>query len=78
VTIDTKEFENNLREYLRRIQSTGESITILAEAKPVALLIPLGAVKHAGRPTLIDRLVAQPMYVKEFTPLSRSEIYGAA
>jgi antitoxin (DNA-binding transcriptional repressor) of toxin-antitoxin stability system len=77
VTVDTKEFENHPAEYLGKIQSTGESITIVAEAKPVALLIPLGTVKSGNGPTLIDRLVAQPLLVKNFAPLSRAEIYDA-
>jgi len=77
VTVDTKEFENHPAEYLGKIQSTGESITIVAEAKPVALLIPLAAVKSGNGTTLIDRLVAQPLLVKNFTPMSRAEIYDA-
>lgn len=77
MTVDSKEFENHPAEYLGKIQSTGESITIVTEAKPVALLIPLAAVKSDNGPTLIDRLVAQPLLVKNFTPLSRAEIYDA-
>ena len=77
MTIDIKEFENHPGEYLRRIQSTGESMTILAEAKQVALLIPLVASKSSNGATLIDRLIAQPLPIKDFTPLSRAGIYGA-
>jgi antitoxin (DNA-binding transcriptional repressor) of toxin-antitoxin stability system len=77
VTVDTKEFENHPAEYLGKIQSTGESITIVAEAKPVALLIPLSTAKSGNGSTLIDRLIAQPLLVKNFTPLSRGEIYDA-
>jgi antitoxin (DNA-binding transcriptional repressor) of toxin-antitoxin stability system len=77
VTVDTKEFENHPAEYLGKIRTTGESITIVAEAKPVALLIPLGMVMSGNGPTLIDRLIAQPLLVKNFAPLSRAEIYDA-
>jgi prevent-host-death family protein len=77
VTVDAKEFESRPAEYLGKVQSTGESITIVAEAKPVALLIPLAPVKSCNGPTLIDRLVAQPLLVKNFAPLTRAEIYDA-
>jgi antitoxin (DNA-binding transcriptional repressor) of toxin-antitoxin stability system len=77
VTVDTKEFENHPAEYLGKIQATGESITIVAEAKPVALLIPLAAARPGDGPTLIDRLIAQPLLVKNFAPMSRAEIYDA-
>ena len=77
MTVDTKEFENHPAEYLGKIQCTGESITIVAEAKPVALLIPLAAAKSGNVPNLIDRLIAQPLLVKNFAPLSRAEIYDA-
>jgi antitoxin (DNA-binding transcriptional repressor) of toxin-antitoxin stability system len=77
VTIDIKEFENHPGDYLGKIQSTGESITILAEAKPIALLIPLAAAKIVNGATLIDRLIAQPLPIKDFTPLSRAGIYRA-
>ena len=77
MTVDAKEFENHPAEYLGKIQSTGESITIVAEAKPVALLIPLAAVKSGNGLTIIDRLIAKPLPVKNFAPLSRAEIYDA-
>lgn len=77
MTVDTKEFETHPAEYLGKVQSTGESLTILAEAKPVALLIPLTTVKSSNGLSLIDRLIAQPLLVKNFAPLSRAEIYDA-
>ncbi|MGH7952717.1 MAG: type II toxin-antitoxin system Phd/YefM family antitoxin [Limisphaerales bacterium] len=73
MTVETTEFKNHPAEYLGKIQSTGENITIVMEKKPVALLIPLTAPSNGT--TLIDRLIDSPLHIKDFAPLSRAEIY---
>lgn len=75
MTIETKEFGKNAAEYLGQIQSTGETITLVTEKKPVALLIPLATAQPCNGKTLIDRLIDQPLVIKDFAPMSRAEIY---
>lgn len=45
--------------------------------EPEALLISSAAVKPGNDPTMIDRLITQPLLIKNFVPLSRFDIYGA-
>jgi len=76
VKVETTELENHLGDYLRHVRSTGEAITVCEGNEPVAILGPLGPVaKHNGS-NLIERLLASPVPIKDFTPLTRADIYG--
>ena len=74
--VETAELESHLSDYLRQVRSTGEPITVCEGNEPVAILGPIGPVEKAKRLNLIDRLLASPWPVKNFTPLTRAEIYG--
>ena len=76
MTVESTELGNHLGEYLRQIRSTGETLTVCEHSEPVATLSPI-VTKHAKNGSnLIDQLLANPIKVPAFKPLTRDEIYG--
>ena len=74
MTVESTELESHLGEYLRQIRSTGETLTVCEHSEPVATLSPI--TKHTGPGSdLIGQLLAQPIQVSGFQPLTRDEIY---
>jgi len=74
MTVETKELENHLNEYLRKIRSTGETLTVCEHSEPVAMLSPIARPAKNGT-NLIDQLLAKPIKVPGFKPLTRDEVY---
>ena len=74
--VETTELESHLADYLRQVRTTGESIIICQGAEPVATLSPIPVSPAKNGTNFIERLLAAPVAVKEFTPLSRDEIYA--
>ncbi len=75
MTVESKELENHLSEYLRKIRSTGETLTVCEQNEPVATLSPIAAKPAGNGGNLIDQLLANPIKVPGFKPLKRDEIY---
>ena len=73
--IEAAELEGHLSAYLQQIRSTGETITVCKGNEPIATLSPLLPGMKRNGPNLIDRLLAAPIPVQNFTPLTRAEIY---
>ena len=73
--IEAAELESHLSAYLQQIRSTGETITVCKGNEPVATLSPLLPTTKKNGTSLIDRLLATPIPVQNFTPLTRAEIY---
>jgi antitoxin (DNA-binding transcriptional repressor) of toxin-antitoxin stability system len=74
MTVDSKELESHLSEYLRKIRSTGETLTVCEQSEPVATLSPIPR-RTKTSSTLIDELLANPIKAPGFKPLTRDEIY---
>jgi antitoxin (DNA-binding transcriptional repressor) of toxin-antitoxin stability system len=74
MTVETKELESHLSEYLRKIRSTGETLTVCEQSEPVATLSPIPKHTTNGM-NLIDQLLAKPIKIPGFKPLTRDEVY---
>lgn len=75
MTVESRELESHLGEYLRKIRTTGETLTVCEHSEPVATLSPI-ATRHAQNgESLIDQLLAHPVKVPGFKPLTRDEVY---
>jgi prevent-host-death family protein len=75
VKVETVELENHLKQYLDQIRSTGEPITVCQGNEPVAILAPVAPSVKKNGANMIDRLLDSPWPVKDFTPLTRADIY---
>ena len=75
MTVDSIELENHLGEYLRKIRSTGETLTVCEHNEPVATLSPIAVKSAQNGLSLIDQLLAHPVKVPGFKPLTRDEVY---
>jgi len=74
MTVESKELESHLTEYLRKIRSTGETLTVCEHSEPIATLSPIPRKAKEGS-NLIDELLANPVKLPGFKPLTRDEIY---
>lgn len=73
--VESTELENHLGEYLRKIRSTGETLTVCEHSEPVATLSPIPAKQVPNSGNLIDLLLIKPIKLPAFKPLTRGEIY---
>ena len=75
MTVESIELESHLSEYLRKIRSTGETLTVCEHSEPVATLSPIAAQPAEKSDSLIEQLLAHPVKVPGFRPLTRDEAY---
>jgi len=75
MNVQTAELESHLTEYLQQVRSTGEPITVCQGNEPVAMLIPVAPSVKKNGANLIERLLLSPWPAKDFTPLTRSDVY---
>ncbi len=75
MTVDSKELGTHLDEYLRQIRETGETLTVCEHSEPVATLSPVTSKHHGHGSNLIDQLLAHPIKIAGFKPLTRDEVY---
>lgn len=75
MTVESRELESHLGEYLRKIRTTGETLTVCEHSEPVATLSPIAARHAPNGDSLIDQMLAHPVKVPGFQPLTRDEVY---
>ena len=75
MTVESTELGNHLGEYLRKIRSTGETLTVCEHSEPVATLSPIAPKQTKNGRNIIDQLLANPIKAPSFKPLIRDEIY---
>lgn len=73
--VESTELGSHLGEYLRQIRSTGETLTVCEHSEPVATLSPIATRPAKNVGNLIDQLLANPIQIPGFKPLTRDEIY---
>ena len=75
MTVEAAELKEHLGEYLQKIRSTGEVVTICHGAELLATLSPIRSAERTCPSNLIDRLLAAPLRAPGFQPLTRDQIY---
>lgn len=75
MTVESRELESHLGEYLRKIRSTGETLTVCEHSEPVATLSPIATKHTQNGGSLIDQLLAHPVKIPGFKPPTRDEVY---
>jgi prevent-host-death family protein len=75
MNVESADLENHLDEYLLRVRTTGEVITVCQANEPVAVLSPVKPPSMQNGDNLIEQLLLSPWPVKDFVPLTRAQIY---